>query len=62
MGMQEAASVPVPAGTTVSFAPGGYHVMLMGLEEDLVAGSSIDLVISTEGSGSITVRADVRDN
>jgi hypothetical protein len=62
MSMQEAPSVAVPAGTTVSFAPGGYHVMLMGLEQDLVAGDSIDLTIATQGSGSITVAAEVRDN
>jgi periplasmic copper chaperone A len=62
MGMQEVASVNVPAGGTVSFAPGGYHVMLMGLEQDLVAGSRIDLTFATNDSGSITVSAEVRDN
>lgn len=62
MGMQQVSSVDVPAGATVSFAPGGYHVMLMGLTSDLVAGSRIDLTFATTDSGTITVSAEVRDN
>ena len=62
MGMQETGEVAVPAGQTVSFAPGGRHVMLMGLKDDLVAGSTVDLSISTRGSGTIVVAAEVRDN
>lgn len=62
MGMHEVASVAVPSGQTVQFAPGGYHVMLMGLKQDLKAGDRVDLTISTEGSGSIVVTAEVRDN
>jgi periplasmic copper chaperone A len=61
MGMHEVASVPVPAGQTVSFAPGGYHVMLIGLKQDLKAGDRVDLTLTTQGSGSIVVGAEVRD-
>lgn len=62
MGMQETDSVPLPAGQTVTFAPGGLHVMLMGLKQDLVAGTRVDLSFSTQGSGTIVVSAEVRDN
>jgi copper(I)-binding protein len=62
MGMQGTDSVPLPAGGTVTFAPGGLHVMLMGLKQDLVAGSRVDLSFSTQDSGTIVVSAEVRDN
>ncbi len=62
MGMQEVASVPVPAGGTVTFAPGGLHVMLMDLKQDLTAGGRVDLTIATRGSGSIVLSAEIRDN
>ena len=37
--MRRLASVEVPAGSETAFAPGGRHVMLIGLEEPLVAGA-----------------------
>jgi copper(I)-binding protein len=36
--MQAAPSVPVPAGGSVTFAPGGYHLMFLGLSKPLNVG------------------------
>ena len=44
--MQKAASVPVPAGGRVTFAPGGYHLMLMGLTKPLKAGDSVPITLT----------------
>ncbi len=33
--------IPLPAGKPVTLAPGGYHIMLMGLQKPLVAGQMI---------------------
>jgi copper(I)-binding protein len=60
MSMREVASVAVPAGQTVTFAPGGYHVMLMELATPLAAGTTIPVTLSFRTAGEITVTADVR--
>jgi copper(I)-binding protein len=44
--MQRAARVPVPAGGRVTFAPGGYHLMLMGLTKALQAGDTVPATLT----------------
>jgi len=61
MGMHEVASIAIPAGTTVALEPGGYHVMLMGLTQDLKAGDSVELQLTFKGSSEpVRVVAEVR--
>jgi periplasmic copper chaperone A len=62
MKMQEVDEVEVPAGETVSLEPGGYHVMMFDLSEDLTAGDQFDLVLTFDQAGEITVTAEVRDH
>lgn len=50
-----AGGLAIPPGATVELAPGGYHVMLMGLKEPLVEGSKVPLTITFEKAGSIEV-------
>lgn len=40
--------VDVPAGKTVKLAPGGYHVMLMALKQQMKAGDSVPLKLTFE--------------
>lgn len=40
--------VDLPAGKTVKLAPGGYHVMLMGLQKPLNAGDQVPLRLTFE--------------
>lgn len=44
--MQRLARVPLPAGGRVTFAPGGYHLMLMGLTKALKAGDAVPLTLT----------------
>jgi hypothetical protein len=60
MTMVEVPSVDVPAGGTVEFKPGGYHVMFMDLTGTPATGSTIDLTLVFKNAGSITVKAEVR--
>jgi copper(I)-binding protein len=60
MGMQPVARVEIPAGGTLQLQPGSYHVMLIGLTRDLVTGATIDLTLTFEKAGPITVKAQVR--
>ena len=54
--MRKVAGVDVPAGGTVEFRPGGYHVMLMGLRNPLEKGDRFDLDLHFEKAGKRTVR------
>ncbi len=60
VGMESVAQVVCPAGTTVTFAPGGYHLMISGLRAALHAGDSLELDLVFEHAGRITVQAAVR--
>ncbi len=50
----------IPANGRVSLQPGGYHLMLMALRQDLVAGERIELTLNFESGQSLTVSAEVR--
>lgn len=60
MAMQPVASIEIPAGGTVKLEPGGYHIMLINLTGELVAGSTIELTLQFEKAGPVTVTAEVR--
>ena len=55
----------LPAGKTVKLAPGGYHVMLMGLNMPLQAGRSIPFKLTFELADkkreTIALNVEVRD-
>ena len=52
--------LPVAAGATVRFAPGGLHIMLHGLTRALTPGGEVPLELLLDGGGSLSVRARVR--
>lgn len=45
----------IPAGQTVELAPGGYHLMLIGLSQALVAGQTVKLELQFEKAGKVSV-------
>ena len=47
--------INVPAGETVMLQPGGYHVMLMGLNAPLKEGSSFPLTLTFTGDRTLTI-------
>ncbi len=53
--------VEVPNGGTVTFEPGGLHVMLMGLKEPLKAGDTFEIVLHFERFGDVRVQVEVRE-
>ena len=59
-GMHHTPSIAIPAGGAVALEPGGFHVMLEGLQRDLVAGETVRLVLTFEQAGPVTVEALVR--
>jgi copper(I)-binding protein len=57
MKMRLASGIDVPAGATVKLAPGGYHIMLMGLKHALVVGETIQLTLTFAKAGPVTTTA-----
>ena len=55
MKMRHLHSVEVPAQGSVSFEPGGLHLMLIGLREPLVAGKDFPLTLVFQEAGEIVV-------
>lgn len=59
MTMEMQDTVNVPTGETIAFAPGGLHIMLMGLSNPLAEGDTFPLTLSFENAGDITVSVEV---
>lgn len=57
--MRHVEAVDVSAGQRLAFEPGGFHVMLIGLERDLEAGETLELTLHFEGSGEQRLEAEV---
>ncbi len=57
---QKSGGFVVPAGGTVTLAPGGNHIMLLDLRRALAAGSTVPVTLVTADGGLVTVRPIVR--
>lgn len=58
--MRRVETVEVGAGASVAFAPGGYHVMLIGLAQSLEPGEVVTLTLHFDASGEQRLAAAVR--
>jgi copper(I)-binding protein len=64
MGMREVKAVELPAGKPVALDPNGYHVMLMGLNQQVKEGEQVPLTLTVEDAKgaqqTLQVEAEVR--
>ena len=60
--MQPVARLEIPAGGSVELKPGSYHIMLIGLKQDLKAGDTIEITLTFEKAGEVKVTAEVRES
>ncbi len=64
MAMRAVDDVPLPAGKTVEFKPGGYHVMLVELVKPLVKGDKVPITLTFVDKGgkksTLEIKAEVR--
>lgn len=51
--------LPIPAGETVKLAPGGTHLMVMGLDQALDAGGELPLTLEFEKAGAMAIAVPV---
>lgn len=54
-----AEGLEIPAGGSVELAPGGYHVMMMGLVQALVEGACVEVTLTFEKAGELPVLLNV---
>jgi copper(I)-binding protein len=54
--MKKVDSLPVEAFAEIEFAPGGYHVMLIGLQQDLNVGDQIEIILHFKNHEDMTIR------
>lgn len=57
--MEQLAEVVIPAGQSVTFAPGGMHLMLLGLERMPSEGEKVLLCLSLKSTEELCASADV---
>lgn len=60
MTMNQVDGIDIPAGGEATLEPGSFHIMLINLKRKLAEGDTVELVLTFEGSGSLTVAAEVR--
>ncbi|MBK9711724.1 MAG: copper chaperone PCu(A)C [Kouleothrix sp.] len=58
--MRPVEAIDVPANGEVALKPGSFHVMMFGVKQDLKPGDTINLTLQFEKAGSMTVKAEVR--
>jgi copper(I)-binding protein len=61
MEMRQLESVPLGAGDQVTFEPGGLHIMLIGLKQDLKAGDEFEITLHFKNYQDIPLRIPVQD-
>lgn len=57
MTMRQMAEVPVPAGATIEFAPGGAHAMLFDVDPRITPGTAIPMLFSFASGAKVEVEA-----
>ena len=60
MKMRKVDGLEIAAGSSVMFKPGGYHLMLFGLEEPLKLGDSIEVELMFEKAGAMTLQVPIK--
>ena len=60
MHMNPVPNIEVPAGGSVSLEPGGKHIMLINLKQELAPGQKVAFTLNFEKSGPVKVEAEVR--
>lgn len=60
MKMRPAPNLPIPAAKMVTFAPGGTHIMLMGLKQPLIAGQNFPMTLTFAHATPVMVEVKVQ--
>jgi periplasmic copper chaperone A len=61
MAMHPVEKIDLPAGGTVELKTGGYHIMLIDLTGDLMAGDEVEVTLHFDQAPDVVVTAEVRE-
>ena len=61
MMLRPAGPVDLPAQSTVEWKPGGLHIMLVGLKNDLVIGGTITVTLQFENADPLTLDIPIQE-
>ena len=61
MEMRQIPQIDVPAKGRVELAPGGLHVMFLGLKQDLKAGETVAITLTFDDGSTTTVNAPIKE-
>ena len=61
MQMMQQEKFDLPAGGELELKPGSYHIMLIGLKQDLMAGDEINITLHFQNSEDLTLTVPVQD-
>lgn len=61
MRMEQVMSVPVKGKESIEIAPGGLHVMLIGLKQELKAGEQFQITLQFDGRDDSTLSVGVQE-
>lgn len=59
MKMRPVEQIDIPAQGSQQLKPGGFHVMLLGITQDLNTGDTVDLTLTLEQAGDIQITAPI---
>jgi hypothetical protein len=59
-GMHPIDRLDIPAGTSVTLKPGGYHLMVMGVTSELAVGGTVEIDLEFEHAGKVVVQAEIK--
>jgi len=60
MRMRQVEKIDLPAGQSVKLQPGGLHVMLIGLKQNLVPDEHVPITLKYDDGSEVTLEAPVR--
>jgi len=59
--MRPVSQIDIPANGMVELKPGGFHVMLLGIKQDLEPGDTVALTLTLQSGGTLNVDAPVQE-
>ena len=62
MKMEQVLSVPVKGKESIEFAPGGLHVMLIGLRQELKVGDQFQITLQFAGQDNLALSVSVQES
>jgi periplasmic copper chaperone A len=60
MTMRQVDGVDIPAAGEAVLKPGSYHIMLIGMNQELAVGDKVSLTLTFENAGQMKIDAEVR--